>query len=263
MLLTALESRAELFAALSDTNHGYWSELPTAKPFVRELNLFRSRQVTPLLFAAWEKFDTNNFVSVLRMASIISFRYSTVSGLNPNALESAYPEAARAILDGSAGTLGAVFDRLKHIYVPDDKFQQDFGSFSVETGGQRSKLAKYILSTLERDASGHAIDHETDPGTIEHILPENPSEYWEQYFRPELWESSIYRLGNLSLLEASTNRAIGNQPYPDKVPAYAASSYQITRNIAELAPTEWTLDLLNERQKRLAVRARHIWRVDL
>ncbi|HME11579.1 MAG TPA: DUF262 domain-containing HNH endonuclease family protein [Candidatus Acidoferrum sp.] len=261
-LLTALEARAELFAALSDNNHGYWSELPTAKPFVRELNLFRSRQVTPLLFAVWERFAKENFVSVLRMVSVISFRYSTVSGLNPNALESAYPEAAKAVLDGSATTLSAVFDHLKRIYVQDDKFQQDFASFSVETGGQRSKLAKYILSCLEKDAAGHNVDPDTDPGTIEHILPENPSDDWEQYFRRELWESTIYRLGNLTLLEASINREVGNRSYHEKAAAYPESIYRLTRDVVDLAPTEWTLDLLNERQGRLARRATHIWRLD-
>lgn len=262
-LLTALEARAELFTALSDTNHGYWSELPEAKPFVRELNLFRSRQVTPLLFAVWEKFTREHFVSVLRMVSVISFRYSTVSGLNPNALESAYPDAAKAVLDGSAGTVKAVFDRLKRIYVPDDKFQQDFASFSVETGGQRGKLAKYILSCLEKDAAGHAVDPDTDPGTIEHVLPENPSDDWEQFFRRELWEQAVYRLGNLTLLEASINRSVGNKAYREKVSAYPASVYQLTRDIVELAPTEWNLDLLNDRQQRLARRATHIWRADL
>jgi hypothetical protein len=262
-LLTALEARAELFAALSDTSHGYWTELPAAKPFIRELNLFRSRQVTPLLFAVWEKFDREAFVSVLRMLSIISFRYSTIGGLNPNALESAYPEAAKAVLDGTATTLGSTFSRLKHIYVQDDKFQQDFATMSIETGGQRNKLAKYILSCLETDASGRTVDFETDPGTIEHVLPENPSDAWENSFPRASWDSAIYRLGNLTLLEASLNRAIGAAPYSEKSVTYRTSSYRITRDIAEIAANEWNLALLNERQKSLARRATHIWRVDL
>ena len=55
-LMEALEDRGELFAALIDPNHGYWIELPEARPYVRELNLFRVRQMTPLLFAAWKRF---------------------------------------------------------------------------------------------------------------------------------------------------------------------------------------------------------------
>ena len=51
-LLGALEDRAELFAALADANHEYWMERPAAKPYIRDLILFRARQVTPVLFAA-------------------------------------------------------------------------------------------------------------------------------------------------------------------------------------------------------------------
>src|SRR5258708_1947059 len=76
LLLKALKGRAELFAAVLDVNHGYWVELPEAKPFIRELSLFRVRQMMPLLFAAWEKFSRQDFVSILRTVSVISFRYT-------------------------------------------------------------------------------------------------------------------------------------------------------------------------------------------
>ena len=41
-LLDELERRAELFVAVGDPNHAYWADLPSAKPYVRELNLFRA-----------------------------------------------------------------------------------------------------------------------------------------------------------------------------------------------------------------------------
>ena len=52
-LLNELERRAELFVAVGDPNHGYWADLPGAKRYIRELNLFRVRQMMPLLFTAW------------------------------------------------------------------------------------------------------------------------------------------------------------------------------------------------------------------
>ena len=73
-LLDELERRAELFAAVSDPNHDYWTDLPAAKAYVRELNLFRVRQATPLLFTAWESFRDEDFVRVLRLVSAVSFR---------------------------------------------------------------------------------------------------------------------------------------------------------------------------------------------
>lgn len=261
-LIGVLEARAELFAALFDPNHNYWLERLEAVPFVRELNLFRVQQMTPLLFAAWERFSPENFVRVLRLISVISFRYSAVSRLNPNELESKYHEAAKAVLNGTATQPSQVFEVLKPIYVNDDKFYSDFASLVIDTSGQRKKLAKYILAKLESDLSGRLCDPETDPATIEHILPENPNAEWEQTFPNAYWESAVYRLGNLTLLESSANRQVGNANYSEKLKAYQRSAYQLTRDIPKVAPEEWTLELLEKRQREMAKRAVHIWRAD-
>lgn len=262
VLLDALEGRAELFAALSDPNHGYWVESADAKPFIRELNLFRVRQVTPLLFAAWEQFSKEDFTRLLKLVSIISFRYSVVSSLNTNSLEPVYHQSAKAVLDGAASNPAAVFERLKPIYVDDGKFEQDFALLVLDTAGQRRKLAKYMLARLEQDVSGRACDPDTDPATIEHILPENPLDDWAEHFPREHWDESVYRLGNLTLLEPAANRRVGNLSYAAKLGAYSHSSYVLSRRVSEIAPEHWTLDLLDSRQRELASRAVHLWRSD-
>ena len=261
-LIDDLERRAELFAAISDPHHGYWTDLPDAKEYIRDLTLFRVRQAMPLLFAAWDSFSGNDFVRVLKLVSVISFRYTVVSGLNTNALESVYHRAAKAVMEGSAGTPAAVFDHLKPIYVDDERTRQNFALLAVNTRGQRKKLAKYVLARLERDAAGRACDPETDPGTIEHILPENPVDAWEEAFPAERWEASVYRLGNLTLLEPAANRNVGNSVYTGKLDAYRNSGYALTRQLPEMAPERWTPELMDERQRRIAERAVHLWRSD-
>lgn len=71
---TPWNSEPSWFAALSDPAHGYWSEHPEARPFVRDLNLFRVRQLTPLLLAAWEKLPVTGFIGVLRTVTMVTFR---------------------------------------------------------------------------------------------------------------------------------------------------------------------------------------------
>ena len=232
------------------------------KEYVRDLDLFRVRQAMPLLFTAWGSFSGNDFVRVLQLVSVISFRYTVVSGLNPNALESVYHRAAKAVMDGSAGTPAAVFDHLKPIYVDDERTRQNFALLAVNTRGQRKKLAKYILARLEQDAAGRACDPETDPGTIEHVLPENPVDAWEGAFPAEGWEASVYRLGNLTLLEPAANRDVGNSVYTGKLDAYRDSAYALTRQLPEMAPERWTPELMDARQRRLSERAVHLWRSD-
>ena len=192
----------------------------------------------------------------------MSFRYSVVSGLNSNALEPVYHDAARAVIEGTARTPAAVFARLTPIYVDDATFEQDFARFAIETSGQRKRLAKYVLARLESDLSDRACDPDIDPGTIEHVLPENPTDTWDFSFPPRQWEAALYRLGNLTLLELSANRRVGNAAYSEKLDAYSDSAYALTRAIPALAPEEWTLAHLDARQRRLASRAVHVWRAD-
>ncbi|MCC7370842.1 MAG: DUF262 domain-containing protein [Chloroflexi bacterium] len=261
-LMEALEARAELFAALSDPNHEYWIDAPACRPHIRALVLFRVSQMTPLLFVARERLSPTVFERVLRLVSVISFRYSVVSELNPNALEPAYHAASQAILNGTARTPAEVFRHLESIYVNDSAFREAMRTLVVRTSGQSKRLARYILAELEADASGRAIDPDTDPGTVEYILPEHPTDSWGEAFPPRSWEAAVYRLGNLTLLEATSNRRLGNASYAEKVATYPASRYVLTQAIPEMAPEEWTLPILERRQQVLAQRAVHIWRVD-
>lgn len=262
-LMDALERRAELFSALSDPNHGYWIDNSECRPYIRDLKLFRVRQMTPLLFAAWEQYSAQDFARVLKLIAAVSFRYSVVSGLNPNALEPVYHDAAKAVLSPAKPRLRALFEILRSIYVEDPKFIQDFARFTIDTNGQRKKLAKYILARLESGLSNRDCNPDTDPGTIEHILPENPGEHWSGSFPSNLWDSSVYRLGNLTLLELAANRRIGNAGFAEKVAEYARSVYAVTREIPQIAGEEWTPELMDERQRRLATRAVALWSADV
>ena len=119
-----------------------------------------------------------------------------------------------------------------------------------------------MLAALETDAGDRTVDPETDPATVEHVLPENPAGEWAEVFPPDRWEATVDRLGNLTLLERTLNREVGNAAYPTKRAAYDNSAYALTRAISELAPEEWTPALLEERQRRLAARAVRLWRSD-
>ena len=261
-LLSALEARAELFAAIGDSGHEYWIDNPACKPFIRELILFKSRQMMPLLFAAWEKFSKEDFARILKLVSVISFRFSVVSGLNTNELEPVYHHAAKSVLNGTAPSVAVVFDMLRPIYVSDEKFGGDFSALDIDTSGQGRRLARYVLFRLESDASNLPRDYESDPGTIEHILPENPAQVWEATFPANDWAKNVYRVGNLTLLEAARNRAIGNGTFTEKRAAYVQSQYRLTTAIINDSPEEWTTASVDARQRRLAERATHIWRSD-
>jgi len=261
-LLDALERRAEVFAALFDPQHAYWIDRRDSAPFVRYLNVLRVRQMTPLVFAAWEQLEPAQFAGVLRLLVVVLFRYSAVSGLNPNALERVFHEAAKGVLEHRLKGPADIFQALRSIYVDDARFEQEFARFAPDSGGQGGKLVRYILAVLESDASGRSCDPETDPGTVEHILPANPTAAWEAAFPRDAWERYVDRLGNLTWLEASLNRRIGNADLPAKLEAYPQSRYELSRRIPDQIGAEWTPEKLEARQERMAKRAVQLWRCD-
>ncbi|MCA3152126.1 MAG: HNH endonuclease, partial [Rhodocyclaceae bacterium] len=147
-------------------------------------------------------------------------------------------------------------------YVDDERFTRDFAVKDIETQGRRKKLVKYILCKLEGDASARLLDWESDQGTIEHVLPENPSADWDESFAPERQKDFVYRLGNLLLLEPSANREAQNAPFEDKRRLYEKSAYATARALAGVSLADWTPISLAERQLAMAQRAAHVWRSD-
>lgn len=257
-LLDELENYSSLFIALENANDEFWRDTPENKYYIRELELFKVKQAYPTLFAAYSKLSADNFTRLLKLVAVISFRYTVVSGLNPNELESYYNQVAIAINQGEISTPKQVFERLRPIYVSDQKFKQDFALLSISTKGQKKKLVRYILGKLEMDAANRT-DINEDSFSIEHILPESPNDAWRKHFSDNQIEEMVYRLGNLTPLEPNFNREIGNEVYALKQNKYPQSVYALTKNILAEA---WTIDTIVQRQDDLAKRAVHIWRSD-
>lgn len=261
-LMDALEQRSDLFAAMDDPSHELWMERPEAKPCVRDLQLFGVRQHMPLIFAAWERLKPEDFVRVLKLLRVLAVRYTVIGGLNTNELEPVYHRAAKGLLDGTLGTPAEVFSVLRSVYVEDEKFIRDFAHKEMDTSGRRKKVVKYLLCELETDASGTRRDWETDPASIEHVLPENPTEAWDETFKPERQKDFVYRLGNLTLLEPSLNRQCQNSNFEEKRAIYLRSTYVTAQAMGRDDQAEWSPAALDQRQERMARRAAHIWRSD-
>jgi uncharacterized protein with ParB-like and HNH nuclease domain len=256
-LLDQLERYSSLFVALGNAQDDFWRETPANRTYIRELELFRVKQAYPILFAAHSQFSDADFTRLLKLISVLSFRYTVVCGLNPSELEKLYNQVAIAIQSSEITTPKQVFEQLRSVYVSDEKFSQDFELLTVSTRGQQKKLARYMLWKLENDAANQEIIEESF--SIEHILPESPDQDWQDNFTDAQMIDMVYRLGNLTPLEPNLNRQIGNQPYVVKRETYATSGYQLTQGILA---EEWTPNALANRQKHLAKRAVHIWRSD-
>ncbi len=258
-LLGELESYAEIYAALGNPFHEYWAASQGAKFAIRELALFRVRQVFPVLMAGYVHLDKQEFLRLLKLMVVVSFRYTSISRLNPRELEPVYHDVAKAIRTQKVLKTGEIFEFLRPVYVTDQVFKRNFEVLSLSASGPKKKLIRYILFALEQYLSGKTSDFEADPATIEHILPENPGRDWEESFPPAIQPSFTSRLGNFGLLERTLNRECSNSTFEEKLQVYKKSAFALMR---DLSASEWTPTAVEARQARQAKRACHIWRFD-
>jgi hypothetical protein len=70
-----------------------------------------------------------------------------------------------------------------------------------------------------------------------------------------------YRLGNMTPLETSRNRELGNRDYQTKRAVYQRSAFKMTQAVAEHYDS-WDEQKVESRQKRMADIAAGIWRFD-
>ncbi len=257
-LLDNLERNAAVYAALNDPNDDLWEGNRDARNRVRELQLFKITQCFPLLITAYARFSPQDFEQVLRICSVISFRYNVISNLNPNLQENAYNEAAQKLFKGEITTVKDVKRAMKVVYPDDEQFAAAFASKTISTR-QNKKLVRYILYTLENQIAATNRDYEDESGTIEHILPENPAQDWESSFEIENQPNFIYRLGNYTLLETGKNKECQNKNYAEKLPKYKTSQFRMTR---DLDYPEWTPAQLRSRQGQFAKIATAVWRLE-
>jgi len=258
-----LRKTAELYNALSNTEHPYWSDFDIeVKHYIETLVTFGVVQYKPLALAIMENAEPEFVTRVLRALVIISLRYNIISGLRTGDLERVYSEAAVSVRDGKVSNIKGLFQLLRPIYVQDLNFIEAFSTARISKAG----VARYILAELNdriENDNEKKVALKSGKITLEHILPKNPGANWKGSYedRDDLQEHVDY-IGNLTLLEEGKNKGISNLGFADKKNvAYETSSLAINRRVSE--HHSWTTKDIRLRSKELANTAKDIWRIDV
>jgi hypothetical protein len=258
-LIRHMEEDMDTYMALTQPDTSSWT--PKQKTYAKELRMFSVRQPFPLLMSARRALQDSAFESVLRACSVISFRYNVIGSQPTNEQERVYNSVAEKLSRQTLTDAGATISALASIYPSDQAFRAAFAEKLLRTTQSRNKrVVRYILCELEKKLTNVDLDFDSDSFNLEHILPENPETGWEAFSDDEI-EAMVYRIGNLTLLNKGPNKDIGNKPFADKKPVYAASGFSITKKVAE-DNAGWDAGRLAARQTWMANQATSIWRVD-
>lgn len=256
-LLDELEKNAQLYNALTTYTDKIWTGQREIIKRVREIDLFKERQALPILLASYNHLTLEEFTKVLRIISVITFRYTIIGGLHTNLKEDVYNKASVKISKGELTNAAAVAKEVKSLYTSDKDFKNDFSTTSISTR-RGKKLVRYILFEIENHLSQADNDYEVNPATIEHILPENADDDWSHNFPTSIQESLVYRLGNYTLLEDDKNRECGTKNFAEKKTIYITSQYFMTKQVNA---NDWTPNTLEDRQSKLSDYASAVWRL--
>jgi hypothetical protein len=125
-------------------------------------------------------------------------------------------------------------------------------------------LIKYILININNNLSWENTDYNSDNWTVEHILPQNPDNSWDEEFPENIRESFISRLWNYLLLELNLNKKAENKNFWDKIEFYSKSKYFVAKDFNNYYSSEnwWNTATIENLQNFYADQAKSIWRLD-
>lgn len=261
-LIRDMDQSARVYSALRRPEDDLWTA--GERTSLAQLQMFNVRQPLALLLAAFERFeesDRTGFGRFLRAIAVVSFRYNVIGGRQSNEQEMVYNRIACGLSAGEISSVQAAIARLRPVYPEDEEFRAAFVEKALRTTSSRNnRVVRFILFAIEAQLSGQRFDFESAKYGVEHVLPENPNDGWDQ-FDDQQREAATYRLGNMTLLATAANRDLGNSGYAEKHSAYQESDFAITCKLAEDFDT-WTVEKLHSRQGWMAKQATIIWRID-
>jgi hypothetical protein len=183
--------------------------------------------------------------------------------LRTGVLANYYVEIPKKLRSGEINKAAKVAREIRLIYPSDEDFKQAFSKKVLKDG----RKARYLLSEIERHAGSgtHKINDDPKKVNLEHVLPRNPSNDWQETidsigadFLPEF----TYRLGNLALVSTTGNRGIGSKSFTKKKEQLYSRESGITFTHSLASYSTWLKEDIEDRQRKLAEVAVKVWKID-
>jgi hypothetical protein len=222
------------------------------------LSVLRAESCYPALLMARRYLSREDFLAFARLAEILTYRYSSVCGLDAKELQAGYHRAAKLLMDSKGLELEAARTEIEAMLPGTEQF---LSAFRRQRMGAQY-LARYTLQCVERALNPGKEFKGNDAVHLEHIMPQTLSDDWKASLGENLEDhpAFVQRWGNLTLLHAPLNIGASNGPFATKQVAYADSEVSITAALSDYL--RWGLDAIDQRQEWMAVVADSIWSVN-
>jgi uncharacterized protein with ParB-like and HNH nuclease domain/alkylated DNA nucleotide flippase Atl1 len=170
---------------------------------------------------------------------------------------------ANALQGNTPGEVHSYLSTGRRKYITDSQILEIISDAPMYERGRKQNLKLILTWLLEEQQGKEQIDFESM--TIEHVLPQNPTEaVWKEFStlvdealdESDLYEELVHKLGNLTL--TNYNGELSNKPFSEKRKAWLKTTGVIgTQAIAEQAV--WGPEQIAARGEELARLAIKIW----
>ena len=142
-------------------------------------------------------------------------------------------------------------------YPKENEYELRFKETKFYGAGERNTKTKLILETIE-ESYGHKESVPFDNLTLEHIMPQTLSDWWQKHLGEE-WEDThellLHTIGNLTL--SAYNSELSNDDFQTKKIMFEKSHLELNKYFSSIP--SWTRKEIEDRSDVLAKMAQEIW----
>lgn len=231
--------------------------------YFRRLNRIEVTTAYPLLLNFYgnytaRKISKSDFITILRTLENYLIR-RFVCNIPTNQLNKIFPAVFPLLLlnhqDNLAEGVKAILQNRG--YPKDNEFYTRFKETKFYGAGDRQVKTKLILETIE-EVFAHKEAVPFDNLTIEHVMPQTLSEWWQNHIG-EAWEEThelfLHTIGNLTL--TAYNTEMSNDDFITKKKIYNESHLELNKYFSSIS--SWTRTEIEKRAEALAKQALEIW----
>jgi uncharacterized protein with ParB-like and HNH nuclease domain len=229
----------------------------------RRLNRIEVTTAYPLLLNFYSnyaegKIDKTGFVTILKTLENYLIR-RFVCNIATNQLNKIFPTVYPSIQAKHSENIIEGFKTILQSkgYPKDNEFFLRFRETKFYGGGDRVIKTKLILETIERNFN-HKEVVPFDNLSVEHVMPQTLSEWWQEHLGNE-WDEThelyLHTIGNLTL--TAYNTELSNDDFLTKKRTLNESHLEINKYFYEIP--HWTRTEIETRAESLAKKALEIW----
>lgn len=258
-LAKKLKEGAVHYRAILSPESDYWGGYEqVTRDHMSVLGGFNLQQVRPLLLAVLSTMAKPQVISIVKNLTSWGVRGIVAGNSGGGQVERYFTDAAVAVRKGEISSAEELLADLAPVVPNDSVFLNAFSSMRVTKNSQ----ARYYLCAIEKHLEGKkdpelVLNEDAKQVNLEHVLPQRPAKGAWTSFSADEAAAYAYRLGNMTLLRRTENQKLGNGEWPEKRAVLQQSQLKLNQEVGKIE--QWDKTTIDDRQKRLAELAVHVW----